>query len=177
MPHRNLGVSSIAIFMMLAIVGCGSSKESGSTGAAQNTFGLGEFTITPPTNTLHAGKVSLTANNEGGEEHELVIVKAKSVASLPTKADGSVDEDMIPAADKVGEIEDIAPQTKKSKSFELKAGAYIAFCNLVDSMMGSSPSTMHGGSGMMHDGSGTDGTTGMGHVHFAQGMSVPFTVS
>jgi hypothetical protein len=113
----------------------------------------------PPTNTLHSGTVTLTANNVGGEEHELVIVRAASVDSLPTMPDGSVDEDKIAESDKMGEIEDVAAQTEKSKTFDLPAGDYVAFCNVVDKMTDMT----------------TDGEDS-GHVHYSSGMHVAFPV-
>jgi hypothetical protein len=160
-----------AVFVFTA---CGSSGKDGtSSTASENTFKLGEFTIVPPSNTLSAGNVSITADNIGGEEHELVIVRAPSKESLPTKSDGSVDEDKIAEADKIGEIEDVAAQSSKTKTFELAAGKYVAFCNIIDSMMGSSSTMMGGHSDMMGDSGMGSGT---GHVHFAAGMHVEFTV-
>jgi hypothetical protein len=150
----------------LVFAACGSSGSPSA--ASENTFVLKEFTMTPPTNALHAGSFTITANNAGGEVHEVVIVRAASADALPKKSDGSVDEDKIAETDKVGEIEDVAARAQKSKTFNLAAGTYVAFCNLVDNMMGSSGSSMmNGSSGMMN---------GSGHVHFAEGMHVTFTV-
>lgn len=150
----------------LALSACGSSRSSSPPAStSENTFVLSEFTIIPPTNVLRAGAISLTADNVGGEEHELVIVRVANADALPTKADGSVDEDKIPETDKVGEIETLGARSSKSKTFELSSGTYVAFCNLIDNMMGSGSSMMNG-AGM---GSG-------GHVHFASGMHVTFTV-
>jgi hypothetical protein len=42
-----------------------------------------------------------------------------------------VDEDKIPEPDQMGEIEDIAVKTDKSKTFDLEPGDYVAFCNVV----------------------------------------------
>ena len=166
-----IGVVGIAV----VFAACGSSSKSGSSSAAsENTFKLGEFTIIPPANALHPGSVAITADNIGGEEHELVIARASSVDSLPTKPDGSVDEDKIAKADKVGEIENVASQSHKTKTFELAAGKYVAFCNIIDNMMGSS-STMMGEHSGMAGGSGMG--SGTGHVHFAAGMHVQFTVT
>ena len=172
MRTRTIVISIITIAAAsLVLAACGSSsKDSSSSGSSENTFGLSEFTIIAPSNTLRAGSVPITADNLGAEPHELVIVRADSVESLPKKADGSVDEDKIPEADKVGEIEDVASKTQKTKTFELAAGNYVALCNLVDTMTGSSSSMMHGDA-EMNDGAG------MGHVHFAEGMHLPFTVS
>jgi hypothetical protein len=147
-----------------ALGACGSSSKNGTAstaGAGENTFGLSEFTIAPPTGALHSGPVTLTANNVGGEAHELVIVRAPSFDSLPTKPDGAVDEDKIAESDKMGEIEDVAAQSQKSNSFDLAPGKYVAFCNVVDKATG----TAH------------DGESESGHVHFASGMHVEFSVS
>ena len=171
MRNRTLIVAMIGIVgTALALAACGSSKNASSSSApssSENAFTLSEFTVIPPTNTLHSGHVSITARNVGGEVHELVIVRAASPDALPMKTDGSVDEDKIAEADKVGEIEKVAANSSKSKTFDLSAGTYVAFCNIVDTMMGSTTSMMNG-SGM---GSGT------GHVHFSAGMHVTFTVT
>jgi len=155
--------------MGFLIAGCGGSGKSAAAPAAPNTFVLSEFVVVPPSKALHPGPVTITADNVGGEVHELVIVRADGASALPKKSDGSVDEDKIAAADKVGEIADVAARSHKSKTLEFKAGKYVAFCNLVESMMGSSSDTSHNaGMGM---------GSGMTHVHFAEGMVVPFTVS
>ncbi len=98
----------------------------------------------------------LTANNVGSEEHELVLVKASAVSDLPTKADGSVDEDKIAETNKVGEIAHVMSHETQSSTFQLEPGTYVAFCNLIDQKMGS--------------GSMMNGDMNGGHVHFARGM-------
>ena len=173
MQHRRLLLPLIGVALAaLAVGACSSNNKSSSasTGAGENTFGLREFTITPPTNPLHAGHVTITAKNVGGEVHELVIVRASTAGNLQTKPDGSVDEDRIAAADKVGEIEDVAARSSKSDTLNLTPGRYVAFCNIIDNMMGA-------GSGMMNGGPGMMGGSGMGHVHFAAGMHAPFSVA
>ena len=152
------------------LAACGSASRTSNAGAA-NTFRLSEFAIQTPSNQLQAGRIDLTADNVGSETHELVIVAANNPSELPLKPDGSVDEDKIPAADKIGEIADVPARSKQTKTIELKPGTYVAFCNLIDSNSG-----MMGGtsSGMMHGSTGAP--SGMGHVHFALGMSVTFHV-
>lgn len=162
--------------MALVFAACGSSSKS-TASSPDNTFTLSEFTVIPPANALSAGTVSLTADNVGGEVHELVIVRAESSAVLPMKSDGSVDEDKIPASDKIGEIEKVAGRSQKTQTFDLTSGTYVAFCNLVDTM--SSDTTMMGSDTTMMNGTsspmgGMD--SGTGHVHFAKGMHVTFTV-
>ena len=68
---------------------------------------LKEYTVTPDPVEIDAGETDFTADNLGTEVHEMVIVRAKSAADLPTDADGAVDEDQIPKDDQIGEIEDV----------------------------------------------------------------------
>jgi len=164
MRFRKLALAILGVAVLpLALGACGSSSKSSSTsttGAGENTFGLSEFTIAPPTNALPGGKVTLTANNVGGETHELVIVRAPGFDSLPTNPDGSVDEEKIAESAKMGEIEDVTAQTKKSNAFDLAPGKYVAFCNVVDKATGTTN----------HDAAAS------GHVHFSSGMHVAFSV-
>lgn len=188
------------------LAGCGDAKNASSTtgstgasstGAPQATFLLTEWKIVLE-GTIPAGPVNVKVDNPGGEPHELVIVAAKDAASLPKRPDGSVDEDKIPAQDKVGDSGDIAAGTSVTKTFTFAPGTYVAICNLVDDM-GMSGSTMmsdgHGGSGMGDDHGSMPGSSNgsmpadshgsmpagagsnAGHVHFAQGMAMTFTVT
>ena len=124
MRKRTLALIGIGVITTaFGLSSCGSSdKGSSSSATADNTFVLGEFTILPPKNTMHAGAVTITADNRGGETHELVIVRAASADALPTKSDGSIDEEKI-TAQEVGEIEDIAAGTQRSKRFDLTEAA------------------------------------------------------
>lgn len=145
------------------------------TSSTDGAFVLDEWSIRPPVDALEAGKVEIVAVNQGREVHELVIVRAADAASLPTKPDGSVDEDAIAEAKKVGEIADVPANQTRSTSLDLPKGSYVAFCNIVDSMgdggMGNGNGGM--GSGMMGSAPGD----GMQHVHYALGMVTTFTVT
>ena len=119
---------------------------------------MDEWSIRADRPDLSAGRHTITATNLGHHTHELVIVKAVDAASLPTKADGSVDEDQLDRV-KVGEIADVPAGASLHKVFNLRPGSYVAFCNIVASM--------GMGNGMMG---------GMEHVHFDAGMHTEFTV-
>jgi len=155
----------VAVFM--AACASEGTDRSGSGADDGAVFVLSEWRIKAPSGQLQPGSQPITAKNVGGEAHELVIVSAASADELPTKADGSVDEEKLASAT-VGEIGDVAAQSSKTKTFELARGTYVAFCNLVD-QMGSGGSM---GSGHMEGGH----AGGMDHVHFALGMSTTFTV-
>lgn len=164
-PVRTLLLTAV---LGLTVAACGAGGPAASKGpasASATAFVLQEWSITAPTTQLRAGKVSVTATNTGSETHELVIVRADSTASVPTKPDGSVDEDKIAEADKPGEIPDLKAGSTVTTTIDLAPGKYVAICNLVDTM---------GNGGM---GNGGMGNGGMGHVHYRLGMATTFTVA
>ena len=103
---------------------------------------------------MSAGEVTFNASNEGAEPHELVIVRADSADSLPVDENGKVDEDALPAGAFIGEIEEFAAGGSESATFDLTAGTYILFCNIVEEE--------------------SDGTF---ESHFQEGMVTTFTVN
>ena len=141
--HSVATVAGVAALLLTA-AGCGSSSSQ-TTKVTQS-----EWVFTADPATAKAGKVTISAKNLGGFEHEVVLVRAADPKELPTKADGTIDEEKITEAQKVGEVEHIAPNSSKKNTFTLEAGKYVMFCNLVEK----------------------DGTS-----HFAKGMSGTFTVT
>ena len=113
---------------------------------------LFEFKVKPKPKRVAAGKVTFVVKNIGSEQHEMVIARADDAASLPTKADGGVDESQIDEANLPGEIPEFAKGKTKTKTFTLEAGTYILFCNI------------------------TDKETGGPLNHFAEGMYTTFVV-
>lgn len=93
---------------------------------------MGEFYFKPSGATVSAGKVTITAPNDGNAEHELVLAKTNTnPADLPTTSDGEVDEAKLEAkGEDAGEIADVAPDATKKGAFKLTAGKYVRFCNL-----------------------------------------------
>ncbi len=151
-------VAAAGAFMLLTAA-CSGSGASQTLASRPGQFRLDEWSITADQPKLTAGRRTITAVNLGHHTHELVIVKAADAASLPTKADGSVDEAQLDQV-KVGEIADIPPGVSRHKVLNLRPGSYVAFCNIVASM--------GMGNGMMG---------GMEHVHFDAGMHTEFTVT
>ena len=121
---------------------------------------LQEFSIAPKASEVKAGTVTFVATNRGSITHELVVVRAPSVASLPivtapggARAVGAVDEEAIAETDKAGETGDIAPGKSVTKRLKLTPGSYVIFCNI--------------------DNKAPDGTV---TNHFQSGMSATLTV-
>ena len=156
MKARVLAASGAFVLLTAA---CGGSGASQTLASRPGQFRLDEWSITADQPKLTAGRRTITAVNLGHHTHELVIVKAADAASLPTKADGSVDEAQLERL-KVGEIADISGGTSRHKVFSLRPGSYVAFCNIV------------GGMGM-----GGSMMGGMEHGHFAAGMHTGFSVT
>jgi plastocyanin len=145
--RRGLGALLAVVFAAATAVSCGSSS-GGSTHAMK--VNLTEYSIKATPAHVKPGNVDIEARNTGGMKHELVVVRADGVASLPLAKDGTVDEDKIAETDKMGEMGDIPAGSTVSKTFDLPAGTYVMFCNI------------------------DEGTPKI--LHFVKGMSTQFTV-
>jgi len=87
--------------------------------------------LKPSVSSTAPGPVRFEVMNQGALEHELVVLRTDlPAAGLRMHADeDTVDEDA--SGQKVGEIEDIAPREQKSETFNLAAGHYVLFCNVL----------------------------------------------
>jgi len=114
---------------------------------------LNEWTVSPDPASVSAGSVTFNAANIGTEDHELVIIKTDlAPEALPTKADGSVDEEGA-GIQAIDEIEEFPEGEQQSLSLNLEPGAYVLICNLVEE---------HEGETM---------------IHYAEGMYTAFPVT
>jgi hypothetical protein len=95
---------------------------------------LDEFSATPGSPNVAAGTITFEATNEGEEPHELVVVRVEDAESLPV-AEGQVQEDALPAGAFIGEIEAFPAGEECEGTFELAAGDYVLFCNVVEKKM------------------------------------------
>lgn len=138
---------------------------------------LSEFVVKPTPKSAPAGTVNFAVKNRGDAKHEMMIVKGDDPKALATKANGSVDEAKIPAADVVGHIENVKPKKTKTATFQLSAGSYILLCNIVDPaehsghLVSGFHEDDHGGGGGDHEHSGHDPS------HFKEKMYTVFTVT
>jgi hypothetical protein len=104
------------------------------------TVTLQEFTmLVLPSAETKAGTVRMKVINKGSLTHEMVLVRAVSVTALPkvttgggARMVGAVDEEAIPERDKVGETGDVKPRKAVTKTFRLRPGRYVIFCNIDD---------------------------------------------
>ncbi|MGA7271563.1 MAG: hypothetical protein WB239_10870 [Acidimicrobiia bacterium] len=133
-------IAVTAIFA-LAIASCGG-------GAGEVDVSLYEWGVDPDTTTVSSGDVTFSATNDGGEAHEMVIVKGVAPADLPTDENGHVIEEELPEGSLVGEIEELEPGSTDSATFNLEAGTYTIFCNILEEDQGEAES--HFANGMVN---------------------------
>jgi uncharacterized cupredoxin-like copper-binding protein len=121
-------------------VGCGGDDDNGDGGQAAApaptktqpsgashalTIRMTEFAFDPKDAVAKAGKVTISAPNDGKVVHELVLLKTdEDPAALPKKGD-KVDE-----STSVGEIADVEPGSTKKTTFQLAPGKYAMVCAL-----------------------------------------------
>jgi plastocyanin len=120
--------AAVALGTALALASCGGSDAGEST----LTVDMSEWVFTQSATSVASGDVTFTVHNVGGAEHELVVLKGVDLAALAIKPDGTVDEDKIAEAAKMGEVEGVAAQTDKSATLALTPGSYTLLCNLIE---------------------------------------------
>lgn len=119
---------AVALALILPLAAC-SSEPTASTVEVT----LAEWSVSVDTATVPAGEVTFTATNNGPDDaHEVVIVKTDlAPADLPADETGKVDEEGE-GITFIGEIEEIPVGESDSATFDLAAGNYVLFCNIVD---------------------------------------------
>jgi uncharacterized cupredoxin-like copper-binding protein len=138
---KALSIAAIAILGAPVAAGCGGgdgdqTTEAPSPTATQTTtqppaasraltIRMTEFAFDPQNAVAKAGRVTITAPNEGKVVHELVLLKTDAdPANLPKKG-GKVDE-----STSVGEIADVEAGSAKKATFKLAPGKYAMVCAL-----------------------------------------------
>ena len=144
MRIKSLGIAAIVILAASVASGCGGDDDNGDGGQAAApaptatqtttqppaadralTIRMTEFAFDPKDAVAKAGKVTITAPNDGKVVHELVLLKTdEDPAALPKKGD-EVDESTA-----VGEIADVEPGSTKKDTFKLVPGNYAMVCAL-----------------------------------------------
>ena len=104
--------------------------EDPPAGATQVDVQLVEFKVVPDPESVPAGTIYFLAGNNGGEAHELVIVRSDvAPGDLPVGDDGRIPEDEI---DLVDEIEPFSAGSDASIALDLEPGAYVLLCNIAE---------------------------------------------
>jgi uncharacterized cupredoxin-like copper-binding protein len=139
MRIKVLCIAAIVILAALVAAGCGGddgeqAKAPSPTttqtttqppASGELTIRMTEFAFDPKDAVAKAGRVTITAPNDGKVVHELVLLKTdEDPASLPKKG-GKVDE-----STSVGEIADVEAGSTKKATFKLAPGKYVMVCAL-----------------------------------------------
>jgi len=121
--------------MRRTLIGAGAlclAMAACSSGGDTVDVELGEWVVNATPSSASAGEITFKADNQGAETHELVIVRAGSADDLPVDENGKVLEDELPAGAFIGEIEEFDAGTSEEATFDLDAGTYILFCNILE---------------------------------------------
>jgi hypothetical protein len=132
--YQVLGFAVLAS-ALVAVAACGDDDDDdggdGGGGGATVDVILTEWQVDPAPTTASAGEVTFVADNQGVEDHELVVIKTDlDPSALPTREDGGVDEEGE-GIEVIGEIEEFAPGTAEA-TLNLEAGSYALICNIVE---------------------------------------------
>jgi uncharacterized cupredoxin-like copper-binding protein len=94
---------------------------------------LMEFAIGTSVAKARAGDVTFDITNEGpDDQHEFVVIKTDlGPTDLPTKADGSVDEEGE-GIEVIDEVEELDVDSSEELTVDLEPGAYVLICNIFD---------------------------------------------
>jgi hypothetical protein len=130
----------------VSAVGTGCTTKGATTKLPAGSYelGLDEWTVTVP-DALPPGVARLVLKNFGTQSHEVVIAAVASPSALPV-VDGGVDEDAL-ADLKPKRVAGFASNTICEGTFELAAGQYVVFCNLLDEDV--TPAVSHFAEGMV----------------------------
>jgi len=149
---KMLAQSSVAVLFSALLLSAPVHAAGGNV-----SVNLNEWKIVTSDDNIPAGNVTLNIKNSGKEVHEIMVLKLTTNAApgkLPTGSDGALDEDNIAKiGEKIGEMEDIQPNSNKSLKVSLAPGRYAIVCNRVDKE--------------------TDGST---EAHYMKGMSIALNV-
>ena len=121
-------VAFVALIMLFAVVMVACGGDEGGVGIT-----LQEFAVVPDASTAPAGEVTFTAENEGQEVHEFVVIKTDLGATdLPIDPEaGGVDEEGE-GMEVVDELEELEPGSSTDLTVDLDAGHYVLICNIVE---------------------------------------------
>jgi len=126
---RRAGVVAASGIVLLASCSSGSSAKPQSVTVTQK-----EFTLSTSSSNVKSGNVTVTVNNNGSIQHELVVFRTDlDEKALPMEADGhKIDEEGSGITHLDPEAEDVNPGGSKSITIDLPPGRYVFVCNIED---------------------------------------------
>ena len=86
---------------------------------------LKEFTLKPSKASVKAGDVGFTADNQGKQPHELLILRNVAIGAIPADDAGGLDEAKLPQGSIVGRIGPFPAAQTCDGVFALSPGTYL----------------------------------------------------
>jgi uncharacterized cupredoxin-like copper-binding protein len=126
-------VSVIGMGLVIVVAGaCGDDGDDDTGGGMSLRAELDEYSIGLDKSAVAPGEASVTAENVGDMDHELVVARTDFASDALPVAEGSVDEERIETqgGEIVGEIEEFPAGDTETETFEFTAGEYVLFCNV-----------------------------------------------
>jgi uncharacterized cupredoxin-like copper-binding protein len=139
MRARTITVVSLCVATGgIVFAGCGDDgNDSASTttqesGRSALEIRMDDYSFAPKDSTATAGRVKITAPNDGKVVHELVLLKTNRDPGSFEVSGGEVDEKALEesGAEIPGEIADVPPGKSKSMTVDLTPGKYAMICNV-----------------------------------------------
>jgi hypothetical protein len=153
MRSDTASITVAAALVLTFAAGCGDDDDDGGAGGEDVNVVLSEFIVEPDPSSASAGEITFVADNQGGETHEFVVVRADAADALPVDEDGAFDEATFGEDNILGEIEDVGSGDTAELTLDVEQGTYVLLCNIVEEEEG-----------------------GERESHFAEGMHTTFVV-
>jgi hypothetical protein len=122
----------VALFLIVATVGCGADGNDGANATSNDITGtLHEWAVEVDATSAAAGDVTFTVTNEGTIGHEFLVVKTDiAVGGIPL--DGDHFAEPTDGIEVINEIGEFAKGTTETLTVNLTPGTYQLVCNLPD---------------------------------------------
>jgi uncharacterized cupredoxin-like copper-binding protein len=99
-------------------------------GSGAMTVSLSDFKVKASAATIPAGQFTLTINNEGSIQHELLVFRSGLAPNQYPQENGEINEDG-PGIAKVSDGDNIDPGASQTRTVDLTTpGTYLFVCNL-----------------------------------------------
>jgi uncharacterized cupredoxin-like copper-binding protein len=134
-------IACVATLVLLC--GCGAGTSPGASSGGGTLVGVTErdFHISTTIARVPAGEVTLRIDNQGPDQHELIVAPERA-GGLPMRSDGfTVNEEAIQNSEP-GSITPQAPAHTEYLRLHLAAGRYVLFCNMEGHYMGGMHTTL-----------------------------------
>lgn len=121
-----LTLAFLACCGAMAFVACSDPNDISTVNVT-----LREFSVTVDQRAVPQGQVTFHVTNGGTVPHEFLVIQTDLAAdALPTRSDGSFNEDGA-GVDVLSEIEEIQPGQSRDLTIDLDDARYALICNMV----------------------------------------------